>query len=353
MIKRAEFTMSGRERMQALFNREPLDYVTYVHRGYSFCANNAGVAKADIYDDPQKSFDAQMWTNEQYNSDGSPFYTFVSYGAWEFGGTIEWPDDRWGSGPGVEKVPIESPEQLWDLELPDVKTAGSVPKMMEFAKLQEAAGLPIGFVCGSPFTHAANLCGINEFMMWIVENPDAVHKAMRLMTDHILQVADYFVDTFGKGNVIARSAAPTESLIGPKQFEEFVKPYVTELHSKVLDKGAKYVYCHICGEQNHLLDQWAEVPFGERSVLSFGHEVPLEKAAEYFPDHIIAGNTDPQIIAQGHPDEVREALKQTIETGKKLKNGYIFMGGCSLPASTPPYKVFMMSKAREEFGRFD
>lgn len=350
---RQQFEMTGQERLKALYNREPTECVAYVHRGYSFCAGNTGFARADIYDDPQKSFDAQMWTIDQYNSDGSPFYTFVSYGAWEFGGTIEWPDDRWGSGPGVEKVPIETPEQLWDLQLPDVKTAGCVPHMMEFAKLQQKHGLPIAFVCGSPFTHAANLCGINEFMLWIVEKPDAVHKAMQLMTDHILQVAEYFITTFGKGNVLARSAAPSESLIGRKHFEEFALPYLKELHSKVLEMGATNVYCHICGEQNHLLEKWAEVPFGERSMLSFGHEVPLEKAAEYFPDHIIAGNVDPQIIARGHPDEVWEACRQTVETGKKLKNGYVFMGGCSLPASTPPHRVYMMSKAREEFGWFD
>jgi len=198
-----------------------------------------------------------MWTIEQYHSDGTPFYTFVSYGAWEFGGAIEWPDDRWGSGPGVERRPVQSPEDVFKLELPDVKTAGCVPNMMEFARLQEKHDVPIAFICGSPFTHAANLCGVEQFLLWIGLAPEAVHRAMRLMTDHILQVAEYFIETFGKDRVIARSAAPTDGLVSPNQFKEFALPYLKELHGKVLDMGAKSIYCHICGEQNHLLDLWA------------------------------------------------------------------------------------------------
>ena len=203
MVKR-RFQMTSRERMEALYSRQPVDCVAYIQRGYGFSAKNVGFALADIYADPQKSFEAQMRTIEQYHSDGTPFYTFVSYGAWEIGGTIEWPDDRWGSGPGVEQRPVQTPEDVFKLELPDVKTAGCIPKMMEFAKLQEKHDVPIAFVCGSPFTHAANLCGVEQFLFWIGKAPDAVHKAMRLMTDHILQVAEQFVETFGEGRVTGR-----------------------------------------------------------------------------------------------------------------------------------------------------
>jgi uroporphyrinogen decarboxylase len=339
--------------MDALYNREPVDCVAYVQRGYGFSAKNVGYALADIYADPQKSFEAQMRTIEQYNSDGTPFYTFVSYGAWEFGGQIEWPDDRWGSGPGVERRPVKSPEDVFKLELPDVKTAGCVPHMMEFAKLQEKHDVPIAFICGSPFTHAANLCGVEQFLFWIGKAPETVHRAMRLMTDHILQVAEYFIETFGENRVIARSAAPTDGLVAPRHFKEFVLPYMQELHRGVLEMGAKSIYCHICGEQNHLLDLWAEVPFGDPGMLSFGHEVDLLTAAKHFPDQIIAGNVEPQLIAQGPALEVFAQARLAVEKGKQCPSGFVLMGGCEIPKTTPPYHMYLMSKAREEFGWFD
>lgn len=348
--------MTSKERMDALYSRQPQDRVPFYHRGYGFSAKNAGFAIADIYEHPLQSYQAQQRTSEQYDSDGDPFYTFVSYGAWEFGGEITWPVDRYASGPSVASRPIAKPEDLDELVLPDPRTAGSVPKMMEFAKLQEANGTQIAFICGSPFTHAANLCGVTTFMKWIIRKPDYVHKAMRIMTDHILSVADYFISEFGRGTVLARSAAPSESngLISPKQFGEFAVPYLQELHTKVLEKGAQRIYIHICGEQNLNLPHWQKIPFGDPGVLSFGHEVTLERAAEVFPDQIIAGNLDPQIIATGDPDTVYQESGKVIKDGMKYAPGrFLFMSGCDIPASTPAYNIHMMSKAVKDFGRYE
>ncbi|NTW71804.1 MAG: hypothetical protein HGA49_06130 [Eubacteriaceae bacterium] len=346
-------TMTYQERYNALLNKQPTDRIPFFHRGYGFCAKNTGFSIADIYEDPEKSYLAQSRTAEQFHSDGTPFYTFVSYGSWEFGGEIHWPVDRYASGPSVSKRPISKPEELDDLILPDPKTAGCVPKMMEFAKLQEKNNVQIAFICGSPFTHAANLCGVETFMKWMIKKPDAVHKAMRLMTDHIISVAQYFVDTFGEGKVLARSAAPSESnkLISPKHFETFALPYLKELHAKVLEIGVDRIYCHVCGEHNDNLPLWAEVPFGDPGMLSFGHEVSIEDAAKTFPNHIIAGNLDPQIIAKGTPEEVFEGSRKVIEDGMKFAPGrFLFMSGCEIPSNTPGYNIYMMQKAVEEFG---
>ncbi|MGD8622418.1 MAG: hypothetical protein PVH60_10710, partial [Anaerolineales bacterium] len=106
------------DRIENLYQHRPLDRVAFVHRGYGFCAKNVGFPIADIYEDPSKSYTAQDRTIEQYESDGTPFYTFVSYGAWEFGGDIAWPDDRYGSGPSVSRRPVQSPEDLDALSLP-------------------------------------------------------------------------------------------------------------------------------------------------------------------------------------------------------------------------------------------
>lgn len=344
-------SMTAAERIRALYQRSPVDKIAYIHRGYGFCARNVGYPIADIYEDPRKSFDAQLRTSEQYESDGTPFYTFVSYGPWEFGGEIEWPDDRYGSGPSIARRPVHTPEEIMELKLPDVKTAGSLPRMMEFARLQAEHDLPIAFICGSPFTHAANLAGVDNFLMWTITHPEIVHHALRLMTDHILEVAHWFIDSFGKGSVTARSAAPTDGLLSPKQFESLALPYLIELHSEVLDMGASSIYCHICGDQNHLLELWSRVPFGDPGMLSFGHEVDLLDAARAFPGHIIAGNVDPQIIARGTPDQIDAACKEAVEKGRQIEGGYVLMGGCELPPITPPYNIYLMSQAREKYGK--
>ena len=352
MSKRQD-RMTPKQRIEALYRRQPVDRVPFVHRGYGFAAKNAGYPIADIYENPSRSFEAQAWTAEMYGSDATPWYAFVSYGAWEFGGAVQWPANGTNSGPSISRRPVQSEEDLWRLELPDVETAGAVPRMMAFAKLQKERGTQVGVICGSPFTHAANLCGVEQFMMWLALNPEAAHRALRLMTDHILQVIQYFVDTFGKGRLLARSAAPTESnsLISPQQFEEFALPYLKELHEGVLARGVRTIYCHICGEQNKNLPLWAQIPMGDPGMLSFGHEVEIAAAARTFPDQIIAGNVNWQVIAKGSPAEVYELCREAIVQGKRhCESGFVLMPGCEIPPTTPPYNVYVMGKAVEEFG---
>jgi len=347
--------MTPVQRMQALYARQPVDKVVFLHHGAGYCANNAGYPIADMYKDPETAFRAHALLCEQYGVDGTPFFNFLCYGPWEFGGEIKFPE-KGESGPSVTRRPVNSPEDLEKLRLPDVPNAGCIPTQVEFARLQEKHGAPISFICGSPFTCAANLCGVENIMMWSIEEPGAVHKALRLMTDHLLQVSRYFVDTFGKDRIIARSLAPTESnkLISPIHFEEFALPYLKELHSEILEMGVKSIYCHICSEQNQNLPLWAQVPFGDPGMLSFGHEVDLATAAEHFPGQIIAGNVNPTLLANGAHEEVYEACRQAIERGKQYcASGYVLMAGCGVPATTPPYHIYLMSKARDEFGRYD
>ncbi|MEW5817702.1 MAG: uroporphyrinogen decarboxylase family protein [Spirochaetota bacterium] len=354
--------MTMDERMAAVLNREPVDGVPFVHKGYGFCAKNYGVKKSDIYKDPEISFKAQYYTMEQYGAVKQPFYTFVSYGALEFGGEIEWPaEDSHSSSPSVKRRPVQEPEDVFKLKLSDPKKAGCVPMMMNFAKLQEKNNTQIAFICGSAFTHAANLCGVDKFMLWLITNPEAVAKALELMSDHILQVAKYFVDTFGEGRVLARCAAPTESnmLISPDQFEQYVLPVHQKVYGGVLEMGAKKnLYFHICSDHNKNLRHWQKIPRsrdGVPGILSIGHEITLQKMAEHFPDDIIAGNIEPRLVATGTPEEVYAASKKCILEGKKhcQPGRFIFEAGCELPYDVPPVNIYMMQKAVQDFGSYD
>lgn len=351
--------MTGHERVEALYYKKPTDRVPVVHKGYAFCARHVGIPVASVYRDPKASFDCQKKTYADFGFDGGPFYTFISYGAGEFGGKIEYKKDENSFGPEVSERPIPDDWEDFDidsLQMPDVKTAGCLPHQMEFARMQEADGGEIAFICGTPFTHAANLFGVPHFLECVLIDKEMAHKALRMMTDHILQVAEYFIDTFGKGRVLARAVSPTESnaLISPKILEEFSMPYVKELNSKVLAMGAKSCYIHMCGDHNFNLPQWSEVPFshpGMRGLISIGKETSLEDAAKFFPEHAIAGNLDPALIKTGTAKEVYQASCEIIEKGKDLLNGrFMFMAGCEVGPGSPEENVAMMVKAVRDVG---
>ena len=208
-------------------------------------------------------------------------------------------------------------------------------------------------VVGGPFTVAGNICGVDRLCRWVIRKPQLVDRVLRLATDHLVEVARHWVDTFGTGRVYMQIWEPLTSnqIISPRHFENVVLPYQVELHRKVLDMGIGQLLCHICGEQNQNLPAWAQVPMGAGGIVSIGREVDISTAIEHFgEDRIIAGNIDPALLQTGTPGEIYESCRKAIEMGKRAPRGFALMQGCEVPINTPPYNLYVMKRAAEDFG---
>lgn len=351
--------MSSAERMGALMMGQTPDRVPFNPFALGFAARTVGYTVQSMYDDPQKSLEAQLRAAEQYGYDAFAMFGYASYGGWEFGGDIKMPVSEWEGAPSVARHPIESDEDLEKLELPDVKTAGVLPLGMAFNRILDSMGLPI-FVpaSGDCVTVAANVADVSRFCRWMMKKPDLAHHMLRLASDHLLEVHQHYVDTFGPEKLMAGFfvTVAANQIMSPKQFEEFVLPYQSEYQDKIYDMGIKGVFAHICGEQNLNLPLLKQMNFGTPqfpAIMSFGHEVDIETAIEYFPDNIIAGNVEPQVIQNGTPEQVYELTRIAIEKGKKAPRGFILMPGCELPIMAPAYNVYTMMKAVNDFGFYD
>jgi uroporphyrinogen decarboxylase len=349
--------MAPAERMDALWAGQPIDRVPLFPFVYGFCARNVGYPVGSTYSDPEKSFWAQVWTQEQYGYDGYPVYAYASFGAWEFGGEIEFPKGEYEQAPKIVRFPVNSEEDVSKLEVPDVKTAGAIPLMMEFSKLQERFGLPVTVQCGSPLCRASNICGVDRICRWMIKKPELVHRLVRLAADFMVDVVQYWVDTFGPERIVARDGTHIEanSILSLKQIEEFAFPYLKEVHEKVLAMGVKYFFTHFCGDHNLNLPYWAQIPMGNPGLASISPEVDLTTAIRHFGDTcVIAGNVEPQVIQNGTPQQVYELCKEAILKAKHAApRGYMLMAGCEVPVMAPPYNFYMMKKAVDDFGWYE
>ena len=345
--------MSSRERMNALLAGDPVDHIGLFLFARGFCAKNFGMTLQDYYTNPQKSLEAQVWTNQMYGQDENTKFGFASVAAWDFGGEVKMPTGEYDQAPIVTRYPAESEEAVAKLSMPDIKTAGMMPLNTEFCSLQEKAGLMVTMSIGAPFMYASSVCGLERLSKWMLKNPDLVHQLLRLVTDYSLKTARYWVDRFGAENIEFRTSTPTSSnqVISPKQFQSFSLPYLKELHEKVLEMGVRYIFTHICGEQNLNLAHFAEIPFGDPGIVSFGHEVDISDAIEHFGDKcIVVGNVEPRIILTESPEKVYAKSCQCIEKGKQAPRGFILGSGCELPPMAPPSNVWAMRKAINDIG---
>ncbi len=345
--------MTSSERIEALRKGNPLDRVPHLSFILGFCAKNVGFSTAAIYSDAEASFRAQVWTKEQNHYDSDPFYGYASYGGYEFGGEIKLPEGQYEQAPSHTRFAVEREQDVEKLELPDVRTAGMLPQSMKFSRIQQENGISPSVVVGGPFTIAGNICPVHILCRWVIKKPELVHRLLRLATDHVLDVARLWIDTFGRGKVNIQIWEPlaANQIISPKQFEKFVLPYQIELHSKILAMGINSILCHICGEQNLNLPYWSDVPMGDYGIISIGKEVDIDTAIKFFgTKYVIAGNIEPAILQTGTPGEVYELCRQIIEKGKHAPRGFALMEGCEVPVNAPPYNFYMMTKAIDDFG---
>jgi len=354
MLKRDKMTPA--ERVVALLKGQKIDRIPFFPFALGFSARNVGYPISAIYENPQKSFEAQLWTREMYGYDQDPFYGYASYGNWEFGGKIEFPASELAQAPMIARFPVQSEDDIGKLELPDVKTAGMIPLAMEFSRIQEKHGMPVSVVVGGVFTLAGNICAVDRMCRWMINKPDAANKILRLATDHIVNVVAYWAKTFDAERTFVQIWEPSASnqIISPRQFEKFVLPYQKEVNEKILSLGIKHILCHICGEQNKNLPYWSQIPMGAPGIVSLGHEVDLDAGIKYFGDNcIVAGNIEPTRIQNGTPQQVYELAKQCIEKAKNAPRGYIFMPACETPPMSPPYNFYTILKAIGDLGYYD
>ena len=344
--------MNSRDRIKALLSGEPVDRVPLFPFLLGFCARNVGYPISSIYDNAEKSFDAQMKTLEQYRFDWGPIYGYASYGTWEFGGEIRMPSGGYEQAPIHGAYPVKTEEDIEKLVIPDVKNAGCIPLAMEFSRLQEKHGYPISVVLGGNFTIAGNICDVSKLCRWMLKKPELVHRLLQRASDHIVSVVSYWVDTFGAKRVIPQFWEPLTAniIISPKHFKEIVLPYVVETSEKILAMGVRHVLYHICGEQNANLPYWAEVPMGDPGLCSFGEEIDHERAIDIFGEKcVVIGNVDPRDVLTGPPEKIRELCVSAMEKGREAPRGFMLSSGCEVSPETPPYHVYTMQKTVEEF----
>jgi uroporphyrinogen decarboxylase len=349
-------TMTSAERMSAITRGERPDRIPLLSFTGGFCASIVGYPIRSIYDDPEKSFWAQIWAQELLGHDGWPTFWYASYGAWEFGGEIRMPRGGLDQAPVVTRLPAQTPEEVETLEIPDVETAGYFSLYTDFARIQQQFGIPVMVPAWGPFTAAANIVGVDKLCRWMIKQPEVAHALLSKVVVFSKKVIDHFVDRFCGHPLSAGGGCATSSnqLISPRQFEEFVLPHHKEVYEHLSDKGIKTVFCHICGQQTHNLPYWAEVPFGERGILSFGEEVDLARAVEIFGDkHIVAGNVETRVIGEGTWQGVYERARACIEKAKYAPGGYVLMAGCDIPPSSPPFNIYALKKAVMDFGFYE
>ncbi|WP_293395674.1 uroporphyrinogen decarboxylase family protein [Peptoclostridium sp.] len=347
--------MTSAERMKSLAENKALDRVPFISLATMYAGNIAGLSSAEFFLNPRASYDAQKLSAELHVCDGSPGFDLPGWMGLDFGAEVSFSNGIGIKMPKFVKMPVENIEDVSNLKIPDFNKASGFIKRLEFYRISRSNNLPASIPAGSPLEVIAHLVEPPKLMRWLYKSPETVHHLLRLSTDYLLGIADYYINEFGAENCSAFSAYPIESntVISAKLFEKFSFPYIVEIHTHLKARGIKNFGIHLCGNHLRNLNYFLDLSLPDRSFISVSEEMCIEHVAKAFGDnYIIGGNVPTPLLISGDSSDVFNVSREIIEKMKYHGGGFILMPSCDLPPQTPPLNLYAMLKAARMFGSY-
>ena len=239
-----------------------------------------------------------------------------------------------------------------DLKFPeDISKAGRVPVVVEAIKMlkKEFEGkVPIIAYVNCPFTSISSyLVEPVEFLKSVKREPEKIHEFYKQTYPYYAEIANAYKEA-GADVITFREEGASLDNIAPKHFDEFVKPYLTELIK--LTKPPRIL--HICGQcvtgdgkadvVGKFMECGAEaITIDERTPIDLARDV-VDKANPGYP---IGGNIASMIFNEGPDERIEEAVKKAIDGGVDM-----VCPGCDFWLETPTDNVKTFVNAVKKFG---
>ncbi|HTY47699.1 MAG TPA: MtaA/CmuA family methyltransferase [Methanomassiliicoccales archaeon] len=243
----------------------------------------------------------------------------------------------------MDRTPMVKAHAFDESNIPDDLPAnamklGRIPVVVEATRIaKEKYGNDLPIVAGTtgPFTIAGHMVGTENLLLWIITNPEAVVKAIKLATK-LEKAYIEALDAAGADVIVMSDPSASTDMLSGEMFDEYAKPYIKECFSGV--KHAKTVL-HICGDTTILLDHMINTGV---TALSIEEKVQPEAAVKIVNHRAaLVGNIGVvRPLLQGTPEDVTKEAIRVKNAGFDL-----VAPGCGLAARVPAANLHALVKA--------
>lgn len=240
-----------------------------------------------------------------------------------FGAKCIWPEDGF---PTCDKV-LRGYEEIDQLPVPDVRTDGLLPLIMQRLKQNQAAmehaGHRIRFATShGPFTIASYVLGQSEFLMGMRTVPDAIHELLRRVTKYIVNWLKYQRETFPTidGVLVLDDLI---GFVGEADFREFALPCMCEAFN-ALEVSVRFLHNDAHGLVTARFLEAMRV-----NLFNFSFEHPVNQIRELAGDRVtLLGNVPPRdILAFGTCEDTRAAVADLLASVHDARRLIVSGGG--------------------------
>ncbi len=328
--------MNNRERVLAALNHRQPDKTPY-----NIDFTQAAHAKmADYYGDPH--FGGKLGNCLTVTS-CEPWDSWkeIAPDIWEDQFGVQW-NRAVDKDIGVVCNRVVAPETLGALQLPDPDDPSRYahyPRLIADKKQDSFIVVDLGF---SLFERAWTLAGMENVLMWMVEDKGLIHRLLDVIVEFNLRVIDhvcaYDVDAMLFGDDWGQQRGV---IMGPKLWREFIKPRVRRMYGAVHARG-KHVFIHSCGKVDELFPDLIEC--GVNMFNPFQPEVidVYDVKRRYGRDLGFYGGISTQrTLPYGTVQETKDEVRRLIDA-IGTDGGYIASPAHAIPADAKPENIAAM-----------
>jgi MtaA/CmuA family methyltransferase len=319
--------MNGRERVLTMLDGGKPDHLPAMPITMQFAADLVGAKYLVYATDYRVQVAGQLAVAERFGVDYVSGISDPGVEAADLGAAVIFPDD---SPPVLDETNslLMEKSKLAALSIPDPGNGRMSNRIRAIQEMNERVGNSLvveGWIEG-PCAEAADLRGINRLMTDFFDDPDFVMELFEFILQMELRFAEAQIragaDIIGIGDAAA-------SLVGPKVYEEFVRPFQERMISGVKKMGSK-TRLHICGNTRKILSGMGTVG---ADMVDIDYPSPmLEGRAAMGSDQVLLGNIDPvRTLRDGSPKSVYEAIRKCHQ---EAGGRYIVGAGCEVTRDT-------------------
>jgi uroporphyrinogen decarboxylase len=190
------------------------------------------------------------------------------------------------------------------------------------------------------FSQVGFLLGLEKLMVALVDQPERVHRALRLRQEIALRQAEEICRAGARFIWIGEGMA-SGSLISPAAYREFVLPYERELVARIRELGVLSLL-HICGNTTGMLADIAETGADGCDVDS-----PTDWAAAVTilgKSMCVKGNVNPLFFLPDNLPRLPAACGEACRVAAGMR-GFILSTGCVVPRDSAVEAFAVMRRA--------
>ena len=280
-MKKWQDEMTSKERMANYSQGKEIDRLPFSVSLGDTAAKFININTYDYAKDVKAMVDVETFCYDRFGTDGVSIKTGLHGIAEAMGSKLDFPKNGLIS---VTEPFLLLEENHNSLEPSNPKKDGRLPIFLQaLEELQEKSKDLVGVsaMLSGPFTTLSSLRGSENLMKDLYARPETVHNWLEIINESIYA----YIDEASKYDVGFSFAEPVASgsLISPKMFRTFVKPYLTKCSDRMFEKSQKRPSLHICGQTSKILHDMVDIGI---STLSLDNIVDIA--------HLSAGRAGPR-----------------------------------------------------------